>query len=244
MRKICTVLILSILAALPSGNTASEKPLRIALVGDSTMNPGLPSHGWGQALPSLLVPGVTVVNEGQSGASTRIYPAARWQRVLNGRPDFVFIQFGHNDSHARGNPESTDAATNFRENLRQLVIGARDAGATVVLVTPVRRRIFENGQLSTELAAYAEATRAVATQMGVPLLDLHESSGQLFTKLGDEGSTTFTLNKRDDSDRPGLDDRTHFTESGALEIARLVVAEFPRIDPKLGVAVRKAEPGQ
>jgi len=49
----------------------------------------------------------------------------------------------------------------------------------------------------------------------------------------------FTLNKPDNADRPGQDDRTHFTEYGAREIAALVVAEFPRLDPKLAAVVKR-----
>ena len=225
------------LALVPQSLWAAS--LRIGVIGDSTLNPGLPARGWAQMLGERLNPDVAVINEAQSGASTKTFPAYRWQRMLNQKPDFVFIQFGHNDSHAKGNPESTDAATGFRDNLRQLVQGARNAGAVVVLVTPVRRRVFKDGRLSTELAPYAEAVRALASELKVPVLDLHELSGALFERLGEEGSSAFTLNKRDDADRPGLDDRTHFTEEGARQIAALVVDEFKKLDPRLAKAVRQ-----
>lgn len=231
-----------LLLAAPVLARAQSRPLAIALVGDSTMcdyPAESDTRGWGQLLPRLLTPETKVLNVAKGGASTKTFPADRWTRVIGERPDFVFIQFGHNDSHAKEKPESTDAATDFRDNLRRYLREARDAGITPVLVTPVRRRIFRSGgNLTEELRPYAEAVRAVAAETNTPVLDLHSLSGEVYLRLGEEGSTFFTLNKRDDADRPGRGDRTHFTEQGALRIAQLVVAEFPRIDPRLASAVR------
>jgi lysophospholipase L1-like esterase len=75
----------------------------------------------------------------------------------------VLIQFGHNDSHEPGRPESTDPQTEFPANLRRYVEEARAIGATPILLTPVVRRIFgQDGRLVGELQPYAEATRRVA----------------------------------------------------------------------------------
>jgi lysophospholipase L1-like esterase len=224
-----------------SESAPASSPLTIALVGDSTMC-NYPSdsdtRGWGQQLPQLLTRATKVLNVAKGGASTKTFPAERWRQVIDARADFVFIQFGHNDSHAKEKPESTDAATTFRDNLRRYIGEAREAGITPVLVTPVRRRLFRsNGKLSEELRPYAEAVLIVAGETNTPVVDLHSLSGEVYQRLGEEGSTDFTLNRRDNADRPGLGDRTHFTAEGARRIAELVVADFPRVDPRLAGAV-------
>jgi lysophospholipase L1-like esterase len=208
---------------------AADTPLRLALIGDSTVcdyNSTSDKRGWGQFLSEFLPKDTQIANLARGGASTKTFPPDRWQRVLSSKPDCVLIQFGHNDSHAKDKPESTDAATDYRDNLRRYVREARDAGIRPILVTPVRRRLYKNGHPTTELARYADAMKAVATELDVPLIDLHATSGALFDRLGEEGSNAFTVNKPDNADRPGLGDRTHFTETGAREIARLVAADL------------------
>ncbi|EIP96494.1 lysophospholipase L1-like esterase [Opitutaceae bacterium TAV1] len=227
-------------AADPAG-VRSSAPVRLALIGDSTVcdyNSTSAKRGWGQLLPEFLPKGTQITNLARGGASTKTFPPDRWQRVLASRPDYVLIQFGHNDSHAKDKPESTDAATDYRDNLCRYVREARDAGIKPVLVTPVRRRLYKNGHPTTELARYADAMKAVTTGLGVSLIDLHATSGELFDRLGEDGSEAFTVNKPDNADRPGLGDRTHFTETGAREVARLVAAGLAGIEPRLAVTSR------
>ncbi|EIQ01354.1 lysophospholipase L1-like esterase [Opitutaceae bacterium TAV1] len=208
----------------------------ISIIGDSTVcnySDASPRRGWGQILPEFLAPGVRVRNEAKGGASTKTFPAERWQRALAAKPAYVLIQFGHNDSHPKEKPEATDAATGFRENLRRYIDEARASGAMPVLVTPPHRRMFRSGRLTTELAAYSEAMHAVASETGTPLVDLYADSGDLFEKLGEEGSAAFTVNDLEHPGRTGRGDRTHFTEAGARELARLVARRLAGIAPEL-----------
>jgi lysophospholipase L1-like esterase len=219
---------------------ASAEGIKIALIGDSTVcdYPATSDkRGWGQLLSTFLAPDVTVLNEAKGGASTKTFPRDRWDRVRAAKPDYVLIQFGHNDSHAKDKPESTDAATDYRENLRRYVNEAREFGAEPVLVTPVRRRTFRSdGSLTAELAPYADAMKAVAAEMKVKVIDLHETSGALYSRLGEEASTGYTPNLPDTADRPGRGDRTHFTPEGAKAMARLVTDDLREIDPRLAPA--------
>lgn len=220
-------------------SVAQAAPVKIALVGDSTVcnyPPGSIQHGWGQMLPEFLSPEVTVVNEATGGMSTKNFPPAVWQKVLDARPDYVLIQFGHNDNH-KGRPEGTDADTDYKENLRRYVGEARAAGLNPVLVTPPHRRRFKNGSLTRELAPYADAMKAVSTEMSVPVVDLYASSGALFDRLGEEGSDALTMNDLDRGKKPGSD-RTHFTESGAREMARLVAKDLAEVDSVLKSQIR------
>jgi lysophospholipase L1-like esterase len=212
----------------------SSQHLKIALIGDSTVCNYKESElrrGWGQMLSDYLADGVEVLNVARGGASTKTFPEDRWQQVLQAMPDMVLIQFGHNDSHKPSKPEATDAATDYRENLRRYIREAREVGIKPILVTPVRRRVFDkNGALTAELTPYAEAMKVVAAEMDVSLIDLHAASGALLSRLGERGSDAFTINKLDTDDRPGKGDRTHFTETGAKAMAQLVAKELRKLN--------------
>lgn len=203
--------------------------LRVVLCGDSTMceyPADRPDRGWGQYLQGYFDDGVLVINLARGGRSTKTFRTdGLWEKALATRPTFVLIQFGHNDSHAPDRPESTDAATEFPANLRRYVSEARAAGATPILLTPVVRRVFNaDGTLVGELRPYAEATRQVAAEMRVPLVDVQASSTALVESLGPEGSAAM-------ANTPG--DRTHFNEHGAKTMADLVMRELPTAAPPL-----------
>ena len=129
------------------------------------------------------------------------------------------IQFGHNDSHGAGRPETADAAADFRDILRRYVGETRAVGATAILLTPMHRRTFtRDGKVEDLSKPYAEGMKVVAMELKVPLIDLHPRSGELFEKLGEAGSGEF-------SNKPG--DRTHFNEKGARAMAAIVMKDLP-----------------
>ena len=194
--------ILSVLVC-STGALADDAPVKIVLVGDSTVceyPDDIPTRGWGMYLQGAFRSSVRVINLAKSGRSTKTFRTeGLWDRVLAERPDWVFIQMGHNDSHGAGRPEATDAATDYPENLRRFVREAREIDSKVVLVTPMVRRTFnDDGTPRDNLAVYAEAMKSVASEMSVPLIDLHASSLQLLRKQGDAGSWAFA---DDDADR-------------------------------------------
>ena len=208
------------LALVPAGASADQPPgaVRVAIIGDSTVC-DYPAdsviRGWGQFLQPAFKDGVRVINLAKSGRSTKTFiKEGLWAKALAEKPQFVLIQFGHNDSHGPEKPESTDAATNYREFLRRYVDETRAAGAMPVLITPMHRRLFKEGRLTMELQPYADAMKSVATEKQVALVDLHAASGELFAKLGDDASADLSC-------KPA--DRTHFSEKGAKAMADLVV---------------------
>ena len=95
---------------------------------------------------------------------------------------WVLIQFGHNDQP--GKRSSTDLATQFPANLRVYVAEARARGARPVLLTPLTRRHFKDGQLQNTLVPWADAVRDVAAATDTPLIDLNASSADLVQRLG------------------------------------------------------------
>ena len=224
---LCAVAVLVLLN--PAPGNASD-PLTIVTIGDSTVaNYALTDvkRGWGQVLNDYLAPAIKVTNLAKSGRSTKtFFDTGNWKTALDAKPNFIFIQFGHNDSHPKDKPESTDANTDFQENLRRYVSEARAVGARSVLVTPMHRLTFAKStrKLTHELKPYADAMKQVAAQTKTPLIDLYTLSGEVFEPLGDSGVAGMTASNQD---------RTHFTEKGARIIARIVAAEAGKIDPRL-----------
>jgi len=211
---------------------ANAAAVRIAIVGDSTVadyKPDDPHRGWGQLFPAFIDPKrVTVRNFAVNGRSTKTFKSeGRWEQVLAFKPDYILIQFGHNDSHAKGRPEATDAGTDYSSYLREYVESARAQGATPILVTPMHRGMWDKDgrHLTQELLPYVDACRRVAGEKDAPLIDLYALSEKAFEKLGAEGlDTLFAF--------PATD-RTHFNEKGARLLAGLVAEEAARLIPAL-----------
>jgi len=202
---------------------------KLALVGDSTVQDMGQrwKAGWGEVLGDFVT--VAISNHAAGGRSSKTFRAeGRWGPVLEERPSLILLQFGHNDSHAPGRPESTDAATDFRSNLRGYVTEARDAGIPIVLVTPPPRRVFKHDLVSPALAPYAEATRAVAAELQVPLVDLYAIAGEAIRELGPEGSEPIYCS---------LKDRSHFSAPGARWLAGLISSELRALDDDLAAVV-------
>lgn len=209
--------------------------LRIVIIGDSTVceyPSARPERGWGHFIEEKFMEGaVKVINLAASGRSTKTFiREGRWQKALEQKPDYVLIQFGHNDSHGPAKPESTDAATTYKEYLRRYIDESRSAGATPILVTPMVRRTFaSNGKLRDDLQPYAHAMKEVAAEKNAPVIDLHASSKELAERLGPEASAEF-------ANKPG--DLTHFNEKGARAMAGLVLKDLPAAVPSLASLMR------
>ena len=241
--KICHLAFVSLMmgCSLHSALTHAAEPsppgtVSITLIGDSTVarydqppadRPTL--TGWGQVLPEFLDDRVTVSNLAVSGRSSKSFRAEeRWAPVLDARPTYVFIQFGHNDQPGKGD-RSTDPQTEFRDHLRAYVREAREKQIQPVLVTPVARRTFESDKAVSSLGPWVEAMQVVSTEEQVPLIDLHAQSLALFGALGDAATAPYS---------PSADDRTHFSRVGARVMAALVAAQLPVTVPALTKHIR------
>lgn len=232
---------------LVSASTAAEPPvpapLRIALAGDSTVAdfPNPPADrpelaGWGQLLPEFVGEGVEVRNFARSGASSKSFrELGLWDRLLESEPDWVLIQFGHNDQPNKGERATAPApGGDYRENLRRYVAEVRAAGAEPVLVSSVARRTFADGVLVDTLAPYVEAMKAVAAETGTPLVDLHRASSLLYAQRGERFCESHYA--------PSETDRTHFSLEGGRMMARLVAEGIEREVPALGGRLQLVPP--
>ena len=202
---------------------AAPKPVVISIAGDSTVatNPeGSPQRGWGQYIQGYFDSGVVVNNFAKNGRSTKTFlNEGLWGQLIASKPDYVLIQFGHNDSHSPDHPEHTDAAGDYKQYLARFVSEARAIGAEPILVTPVKRRGKEDS-----LVPYALAMKEVAADLKVKVIDLHALSGALYDKLGPVAVEA--LEKKGD--------HTHFSELGARKMAALVIPPLLEAAPALG----------
>jgi lysophospholipase L1-like esterase len=203
----------------------------VYLVGDSTVTdvPRGPGASWGQMLPRFFKSDLAIANHAKSGASLKSFLAElRLDKVLStlGTGDWLMIQFGHNDQKKQWPQTYVDADTTYRAYLRAYIAEARRRGAIPVLITsPERRNFDEHGRITNSLEGYPDAVRAVAREESVALIDLNAMSRTFYEALGPE---TAPLAFRDNAR-----DKTHHSDYGAYELARMVVTGIRQADPVL-----------
>ncbi|PPK97767.1 fibronectin type 3 domain-containing protein [Kineococcus xinjiangensis] len=231
---------------------AGDEPT-VWVTGDSTVQTYTadyaPQAGWGQMIGRFLSDDVTVTNKAIGGRSSKNFISqGRLDEVLlNVRPgDYLFAQFGHNDN-TKGVDDRYAAPADYAEYLRTFVEGARQRGATPVLVTPVSRRSFDatTGKANVSFPAYVEAAAALAAETGTPLVDLSASSRAYLDEIGAEAAKSVFLHVPAGvyPNRPnGTSDDTHFQEYGAIQMARLVARDVAELDVPLAAQVVEAEP--
>ena len=240
-----------------AGAQAPRPPVRIVLVGDSTM---APNNGYGPGLCARVSPEVTCLNLAKNGRSTSSYrEEGSWDQVLaklkdgaNFRATWVLIQFGHNDQPGKPG-RSTDLESGFAPNLKRYVDEVKAAGARPVLVTPLTRRSFRDHQLQDTLKPWAEAAKKVAAASGVPLLDLHTDSMAAVQKIGlaeantlaqapppaavaasASTGTSMAAPKPDAADpNAPVFDYTHLGNKGAAFFGKMVAEELAAAIPEL-----------
>lgn len=223
--KISSLLVACALACVLSLSAYAQPQAEftIHLMGDSTMAPknlegGNPERGWGMMFPNFLDRQVSVINYALNGRSTKSFiDRGDWQKVLDNLSagDYVFIQFGHNDSKQSDPERYAEAFGAYSDNLRLFVDTVRGKGATPVLLTPVSRRWFkENGLDLYCHGDYPQAMKNVAEQTGTILLDMLSLTQQWLQSVGDEGSRPYYMIQY-------KNDNTHTTARGARKLACL-----------------------
>lgn len=206
----------------------------IVLVGDSTMTnypaKRAPLTGWGMKLPALCKDGVKVRNVARSGASAKSYREKLWAKAIAQvkKGDFVFIQFGHND-RSKKNDRYSDPNSDYQDYLRGFIAEVKAKGATPVLLTatPVCRFNKANKMVNSGTHhKYNEATRKVAKECGVELIDHNKLLLAEFGPLGKEKAEKYYMNLAP-GEFPaypkGKKDNTHLRDTGAEVAAKLAV---------------------
>ncbi len=213
-------------------------------IGDSTMSKAstadnYPGRGWMQMVDQFFDGSINIVNQGASGRSSRSYRSeGLWNKVINRvkEGDYVFIQFGHNDSK-EDTLRHTDPQTTFKENIRNYVNEVRAKKANPILLTSIVRRNFDkSGKLVDTHGEYVTVVRDLAREMNVPLIDLNKKTTELVENLGPEESKKLYMYVE-----PGITaklpkgkkDDTHLCEAGALKVAELATQGLKEIKSPL-----------
>jgi lysophospholipase L1-like esterase len=162
----------------PAAGAVSKKT--VVCFGDSITHLGYP-----QLIAEQL--GVTVINAGVGGNTTRAGLARMAQDVLALHPDAVTILFGTNDSVLDRPRTYKVPPQQYEANLTEMVTRCRQAGAQVVLATlpPIvpepyfhrhpQANYDAEGGLDKVLANYQAIAQRVGKAQGVPVVDLHST---------------------------------------------------------------------
>ena len=231
----CSVVCLTFFALLNSAVYAEA--ITVATIGDSTVCNYAPSYpyllrGWGQMLPDQMNSDVTVYNGAVSGASSKSFyetdGGVYWQNVLDQNPDYILIQFGHNDEPGKGPDRETDPSpdapeeVSYRAFLRKYINETRAIGGTPILITPMARRYYTGDYINNSvgiLDQYTAAMIEVGEEENVAVANLNASSIELFERLSPLGH--FVMSPPDK-----VADKTHFGPRGASAMARLVLDDL------------------
>lgn len=226
-----------------------KKEITIFLAGDSTMADkpyldGNPEKGWGQLFPLYLQNGVCVKNHARNGRSTKSFiEEGHWSNLLtqvkNG--DYVIIEFGHNDSKMDSPERYAEAYSVYTDNLQKFIRDVREKSATPILATPIVRRDFKEGVLVETHGDYPDAVRKVSQEMGVVLLDLHEGTRELVSRLGEQLSKKLYLHfdSIEYINRDMKKDDTHLSSYGAFQVCDLVIRDIKSKVPELVGYIKK-----
>ncbi|MCC8153357.1 MAG: pectinesterase family protein [Tannerellaceae bacterium] len=214
------------------------------MIGDSTMadkktDGGNPERGWGHMWPSFFTAKIKIENNAQNGRSSKSFiEEGRWQKVVDRiQPgDFLFIQFGHNDSKP-DTERYTDPHTTYKANLHRFIKEAKEKGGIPVLFTSIVRRNFnENGLLIDTHGDYLSAAKAVAQEADIVLIDLNERTHAWIQALGPEQSKAMFM-WVEPGTLPccpeGKKDDTHLNIAGARQVALFALEELVKYYPKL-----------
>ena len=210
--------------------------VRIELIGDSTQTN---NAGYGRGFCANLTALVDCLNMAHGGASTKTFRAdGFWARSLATKPDYMLIQFGHNDMESSDHLPRQTTMAEYEQNLRQFVSEARASGIRPILVTPLTRRYFgPDGKIHSDLLAHADAMKRVAATMRVPLIDLQSESIAYLDKIGASAGQALGITKKDTDGRT-IPDKTHLNWQGSYVFGRMVAVDLGKAVPALAKYVR------
>lgn len=225
---------------------AAQDKVVLRLMGDSTMadkdlSYENPERGWGQRLKSHVDTNVIVANYAQNGRSTKsVQTLGIWDRVKTDLKagEYLFIQFGHNDSKESDTTRYAAPFGAYQDNIRLFVDHALSVGAKPVLFTPVSRRWFDDeGKLKENCHGdYPAAVMQIAEEYGLPLIDANRITQAWLKSLGDEPSRRYYMwvEKGTNPKHPdGKIDNTHTNVAGARQIVNLLLPEIVKVIPEL-----------
>ena len=232
------------------------KPV-LFIIGDSTVkNEDSDDNsiwGWGSVIDEWLdCNSIVIENHAVPGRSARSFrEEGLWGRVQSALcpGDYVMIQFGHNDAspvntgRCRGSlpgtgndSESVTVAKNGRQidvksygaYLREYIADVLAAGATPIIVSPMPRNKWKDGQAVGTEDTYAAWAREIAEEQGVVFIDLDAMGRKSFNEIGEENIDPYFKG-----------DKTHFSLKGARLNASNVAQGIANSKSKLKKYLKK-----
>ena len=208
--------------------------VRIELIGDSTQTD---NAGYGRGFCANFNGQVNCVNMARGGASTKTFRSlGLWDKALTTKPDYMVIQFGHNDSEKVDGKAENDRQVSLAEyeaNLRGFITEARAAAIKPVLCTPLTRRYFgPDGKIHSDLLNHTATMKKIAGDMKVPLIDLQTESIAYLDKVGEAAGNKLAITKKDDTGKT-IYDKTHLDWAGSYIFGRMVAADLGKVVPEL-----------
>jgi len=206
----------------------------IFIAGDSTAAEKLaekrPETGWGEKIPLFFNKKIKFSNHAKNGRSTKSFIAeGRLDEIQEKitKNDYLFIQFGHNDQKVDNPERGTKPYDDYLDNLAKFIEVANNHMAHPVLLTPVTRRDYlADGRLNPQtLGEYPQAMIEFAEKQKVPVLDTFTRSQNWLAQFNKDETCKFYLHGKPNQWRnypEGVVDNTHFSEQGAIEIARII----------------------
>lgn len=216
----------------------NETPV-IYIAGDSTVQTYrasyAPQQGWGAYLDDYFTDNVTVSNQAIAGRSSKSFiENGRLDTILSTikKGDYLMVQFGINDS-AVSNPEryapvgDINKEGTFNYYIKQYIEGALEKGATPILVTTtLSLKSYSNGKFVNSYSNYCNAMKEIAVAYKIPCIDLNSLMVEHYNSIGYDKAYYYHLL----STPLSTTDMTHFTETGANAVARLVVNEMRKLN--------------
>ncbi|MFI6645922.1 GDSL-type esterase/lipase family protein [Streptomyces sp. NPDC050504] len=201
--------------------------------------------GWGQYLGEHLGAGTQVVNTSKDSFTAAHYFTHRLPTVLDGmRPGDVFLFcFGVCDQ-AIARPDLYATPEEYTAYAHLYVDQLRERSLTPVFVTQPSRHIFgPSGALDTASGDYSPHLRRVAADRNCVLVDLQQSTRDLFGRMGPERARGyfrwFEAGEKPQEQPRGIVDTLHFNPQGARAVAQLAARELSRA----GLSVRAEAAG-
>lgn len=206
-----------------SGGFKMQNNIKIYLAADSTVRnydaTEYPQAGWGQFIADYLTDEVEIKNHAVGGKSSKTFIT---EGLLNPileaiqEGDYLFIQFGHNDSTKNRPERYTEAYKDYKIYLQRYIDEARAKKTIPILITPVGRLHYINKEFLSDFGDYCNAMKETAEENEVYIIDLMKKSIDYFTSIGYERAKELFMISENGTDC------THFTEQGAKAMAQLV----------------------
>jgi lysophospholipase L1-like esterase len=182
----------------------ADSAITVFIIGDSTVTDqqGDGSGSWGQNMARWFNLPVVIANHAESGQTMKAFRFQhRWEKVMDLiKPgDYVFMQFGHNDSKKSGHDPMwpaddkegdwaithSDANTDYKWGLATNAVEIMRHGGIPVIVSPMTRLNKATGEInSASHGDYPKAAREAAELAGCAFIDLFSMSIEAMKALG------------------------------------------------------------